>query len=116
MPHVQHHCDHCDCLVRPVSRGRSITTSHSIRSPDPVDPRSSNEMMQTTTWTTFRSGVSISDAGNRRKVAKALSTVANYLGTASEGQFDDSEFKRGKALDFPEIPGEEGRNSELPRM
>jgi hypothetical protein len=57
-----------------------------------------------------------SDAGNRRKVAKALTTMNNYLGTAAHDRFDDSEFKRGKAVDFPEIPGEERRNRALPQI
>lgn len=53
------------------------------------------------------------DVGNRRKVATALNVLGNYLGTASRDQFDDSEFKLGKAQDFPEIPGEENRNRAL---
>lgn len=109
-----HHCNHCDCLTREISRGRSLTSTRSVHSPSAADMRPSAEMVHTTTWTSLRSGVS--DAGNRRKVAKALSTIGNYLGNAAEDRFDDSEFKRGKALDFPEIPGEEGRNSALPRM
>ncbi|KAI0172675.1 hypothetical protein GGR52DRAFT_417172 [Hypoxylon sp. FL1284] len=53
------------------------------------------------------------DVGHRRKVAKVLTKISNYLGTASEHQFDDSEFRHGKAMDFPEIPGEEMRNPAL---
>lgn len=53
------------------------------------------------------------DAGGRRRIARMLTKVGNTFGTASPNRFDDSEFKRGKALDFPEIPGEEGRNSAL---
>lgn len=64
--------------------------------------------------TTSRS--SAADAGYRRKVRKTLTLMGNYLTTASHDQFDDSEFKHGKALNFPEIPGEVHRNPELPRI
>lgn len=56
------------------------------------------------------------DAGNRRKVARALTTLSNAFGTASSDRFDDSEFKRGPALDFPEIPGEQNRNRDLSQI
>lgn len=56
------------------------------------------------------------DAGNRRKVAETLSRIGNYLGSAAPDRFDDSDFKHGKAVDFPEIPGEEHRNDMLPKM
>ena len=54
-----------------------------------------------------------SDRGSRRKVAKGIIEVANFFGNAADDQFDDSEFKQGKAGDFPEIPGEENRNRAL---
>ncbi|KAI1779081.1 hypothetical protein F4818DRAFT_238838 [Hypoxylon cercidicola] len=58
----------------------------------------------------------VADVGHRRKVAKALLRVSDYLGTASQDRFDDSEFKHGKALDFPEVPAEEMRNKKLPQI
>jgi hypothetical protein len=54
-----------------------------------------------------------SDTGNRRMVAQRLTAVADYLGTPALDRFDDSDFKHGKAVDFPEIPGEEHRNRAL---
>jgi hypothetical protein len=59
------------------------------------------------------------DAMRRRKVAKVLCSTSNYLGAhVQEGfdSFDNSEFKRGKASDFPEIPGEEYQNSALSQV
>jgi hypothetical protein len=56
---------------------------------------------------------STTDTGNRRKVAQGLTAVADYLGNPALDRFDDSEFKHGKAVDFPEIPGEEHRNRAL---
>lgn len=53
------------------------------------------------------------DVGRRRAVANALIKIGSYVGTAAPSRFDDSEFKRGKAQDFPEIPGEQMRNSAL---
>lgn len=57
-----------------------------------------------------------SDLGNRRKVANVLTAIGNYVGTAAEFRLDDSEFKHGKAVDFPEIPGEDQRNPNLPHI
>ncbi|KAK0124721.1 hypothetical protein ONS96_008604 [Cadophora gregata f. sp. sojae] len=53
------------------------------------------------------------DAGNRRKVANVLTNIGNYIGTAAQDRFDDSEFKHGKAVDYPELPGETYRNPGL---
>jgi hypothetical protein len=55
----------------------------------------------------------IGDAGNKRRVAQKLTTIGNYLDSPSRNSFDDTEFKHGKALDFPEIPGSEYRNLKL---
>ncbi len=51
--------------------------------------------------------------GKRREVAKALTAIGNYLGTAASDRFDYSEYRRGEAQDFPEIPGEAHRNEGL---
>lgn len=56
------------------------------------------------------------DEGGRIRVAKAITAVAEYIGTASPERFDDSAFQHGDASDFPEIPGEEQRNSGLQRI
>ncbi|KXJ91902.1 hypothetical protein Micbo1qcDRAFT_194893 [Microdochium bolleyi] len=53
------------------------------------------------------------DAASRRRVAGYFNSMANYLGTAAHERFDSSDFKHGKAVDFPEIPGEAERNSRL---
>ncbi|KAI1417309.1 hypothetical protein F5Y13DRAFT_152456 [Hypoxylon sp. FL1857] len=58
----------------------------------------------------------MTDIGGRRKVARVLWTIGNYFGTAARDRFDDSEFKHGKAIDFPEIPAEEQRNPDLPQI
>ena len=54
------------------------------------------------------------DLGKRRKVAKALAKFSDYVGTAARERFDDSEFRNGDALSFPEVPGERQRNERLP--
>ncbi|KAH8884365.1 hypothetical protein GQ53DRAFT_752230 [Thozetella sp. PMI_491] len=56
------------------------------------------------------------DAGSRRTVARALNVLGNYFGNPSHDMFDDSEFRQGRAVDFPEIPGEEHRNPELDQI
>ncbi|KAI1485196.1 hypothetical protein F5X96DRAFT_691239 [Biscogniauxia mediterranea] len=53
------------------------------------------------------------DVGYRRKVARALTRLSNYLGNAGADRFDDSGFRRGRAVDFPEIPATRARNGNL---
>lgn len=56
------------------------------------------------------------DAGNRRKFASTLSRIGDYIGTPSHKRFDYSEFQRGPAMNYPEIPGEGYRNRELSQL
>jgi hypothetical protein len=109
--------------MQEVARDVSPSSSHSVATPSAMDvPRSpsngggraSGEIEPTirraTTWKDF------TDVGNRRRVARALIAFGDRLGTAAPDQFDDSGFKHGKAVDFPEIPGEEQRNSALSQI
>ena len=128
-----HHHHHCNCSMQEVDRGRTLFTgsTHSIASHAATEMRRSNsndgrptslEIAPTITrhatnatkasHQLTRSGTH--DVANRRKVARALNAIGNQLGTAAH--LDDSEFKHGKALDFPEIPGEEHRNRALPQI
>ncbi|KAL9085263.1 MAG: hypothetical protein Q9165_007697 [Trypethelium subeluteriae] len=88
--------------MQQISPRLSTSSSQSIH----VAPTQSNPMERAQTV----------DVGSRRKVAKALTAMGNFFGTAHRDWFDDSEFKRGKALDFPEIPGEEHRNPDLTQI
>jgi len=117
-PSVHHY--HCDCASHQSGTRLSTASIHSA-APSATDiPRNSlndgrgisTELVPTYTRNTIPEAA---DAG-RRKVAKGLSKFANWLSTAAHYQFDDSEFKHGKALDFPEIPGEEHRNVALPQI
>ena len=56
------------------------------------------------------------DSWHRRKLARPLMSIATYFDRAVRDRFDDSAFKNGEALDFPEIPGEEKRNRILPQI
>ncbi|KAK8064301.1 hypothetical protein PG996_008953 [Apiospora saccharicola] len=56
------------------------------------------------------------DAGGRRKVAQIFGDLGRYMGTPAPDLFDDSEFRRGRAMDFPEIPGEAVRNPDLEQI
>lgn len=56
------------------------------------------------------------EGGSRHRVAELLTAVGNKLGTATQDSFDISKFRDGQALDFPEIPGEKERNSNLARV
>ncbi|PGH00023.1 hypothetical protein GX51_06022 [Blastomyces parvus] len=84
---------------RGVERHRSASNTRSVVEPDgqPRQPLAG-------------------DSGNRRKVARALTKFVIYLSDAAHERLNDSEFKSGKALDFPEIPGEIRRNRALPSI
>lgn len=56
------------------------------------------------------------DPGNRRKVARAIVSFNRLMGTTMQDLTDDSEFRRGRAMDYPEIPGEAQRNRKLSRV
>lgn len=56
------------------------------------------------------------DTGGRLRVAKAFAKVAKGVGSAAHELFDDSEFRRGKAVDWPEIPGEAYRSHNLAQI
>lgn len=56
------------------------------------------------------------DAGNRRRFASTLSRIGDYIGQPSHKRFDYSEFQRGPAMNYPEIPGEGNRNRELSQL
>jgi hypothetical protein len=95
-------------------------SSHTVVSADASeDPQSilndgeeySNEIAATTAGSSKHP-----DLGKRRQVAKALASISSYVGTARRELFDDSEFKSGLALNFPEVPGEINRNRALPRI
>ncbi|KAL7923709.1 hypothetical protein ACQKWADRAFT_289103 [Trichoderma austrokoningii] len=63
--------------------------------------------------TVHRTSTATADSGNRRKVAKMLISVGNALGNKAHNWVDDVD-RSGKALDFPEVPGEFWRNERLP--
>ncbi|KAL4747760.1 hypothetical protein BDW72DRAFT_7641 [Aspergillus terricola var. indicus] len=56
------------------------------------------------------------DVGYRRGIGRALKRLADTISIAAHDRLTDYEFKQGPALDFPEIPAEEQRNSELPQI
>jgi hypothetical protein len=111
----------CNCSMKEVDRGLLTASSDSEAAPDATDmygsfPNNGGGTLSEMVPITSQSGSGQTDAGNRRKVARTLRAVGKYLGTPAHGLFDDSEFKHGKALDFPEIPGEEHRNPDLPQI
>ncbi|KAI2467837.1 hypothetical protein F4781DRAFT_423031 [Annulohypoxylon bovei var. microspora] len=96
--------------------GLFIDSSHPIAAPSAARLRSSSSNSREETWTEIASTSKPKDVGHRRRVYRTLLKVSTYLGTANKSQFDDSEFKHGKALDFPEVPAEEQRNKDLPQI
>ncbi|KAG4442566.1 hypothetical protein IFR05_001978 [Cadophora sp. M221] len=118
-----HH--HCNCSTHNISMSPSqsstpVVTPAIIRRSTSKDGRRSLAEIETVPSTsgpavrtqTKRSWTQ-TDAGNRRKVANVLTNIGNYIGTAAQDRFDDSEFKHGKAVDYPELPGEGYRNPGL---
>jgi hypothetical protein len=72
------------------------------------------------TWTDSPSvhpvqrSLTMQDLGGRRRIARTLLKISDRIGSATEDSFDDRSFKRGPALDYPTLPGEEQRNDKLP--
>ncbi|RHZ73109.1 hypothetical protein CDV55_108034 [Aspergillus turcosus] len=56
------------------------------------------------------------DQGSRRKIARTLFAVSNWMSIAAHDRYQNSDFKSGPALRFPEIPGEENRNGDLNKI
>lgn len=56
------------------------------------------------------------ESGSRHRVAEALIALGGALGTATQDSFDMTKFREGAALEFPEVPGEGGRNPYLDRF
>ncbi|THW47798.1 hypothetical protein D6C97_05031 [Aureobasidium pullulans] len=71
----------------------------------------STDLVPVTTRRSMASTV-LTDRGGRRKVAKFMTTIADYMGTPGHGQFDNTTFRRD-ASDYPKVPGEDERNPEL---
>lgn len=80
---------------------------------------SPSEILSTTSRSASRQGDRTNaptvDAGNRYKVARALTAISTFLGTAAPDRLDDK-FKKGKASEWPEIPAENLRNKKLPQI
>jgi hypothetical protein len=127
-PNLNASMPHCNCAMHEGGTGPSAASSNPVTTLGATDMRrsssnsggeTSSEIVPTTSQPGPGQGHKIkrswtaTDRGNRRKVAKALTAIGDYLGTAAQDRFDLSEFKRGKALDYPEVPGEERRNPEL---
>ncbi|KAL9108847.1 MAG: hypothetical protein Q9227_006378 [Pyrenula ochraceoflavens] len=112
--HSRAYDDHMQGITGPITMSSPITSlaaaDEKRGSSDDV-PETRHEIAPTATRSPQQDNTV--DLGSRRKVAKGITKVANFFGTAAYDQFDDSEFKHGKASDFPEIPGEENRNRDL---
>jgi hypothetical protein len=50
------------------------------------------------------------------KMATAINSIGDKLGSAAHAKLDDSNFKLGEARNFPIIPGEIHRNPNLPHI
>ncbi|KAF2433379.1 hypothetical protein EJ08DRAFT_583857 [Tothia fuscella] len=95
--------------VQALSQGTS-SIHHTL---EPIGTQASQT--QTIKPTSTTSTADATDAG-RRKVAQTFKYIGKFLGTAPPTLFDDSEFRSGRASDFPELPGEQNRNSALPQI
>ncbi|KAJ2904765.1 hypothetical protein MKZ38_007273 [Zalerion maritima] len=95
--------------------GRSCTPPSTPRraSPNPSPSCSRSQDQITPPPAAHLPSSDVANAGNRPRVAQVLTRIGRLLGTAQPDWFDDSDFKHGRALDFPEIPGEKQRNPDL---
>jgi hypothetical protein len=134
------HCQHdCDCHKQ-EGPGTEVTRSlHSDIDPDDTNEKGrtrtfsqdSTTLVRNTTIATQattepdhdqrrRSSGTVGNGKNgkttdagRSKVAKAFTEFSNFFGSASENQFDLSDFKKGRATNYPEVPGEQFRSAKL---
>ncbi|OTB01823.1 hypothetical protein M426DRAFT_74983 [Hypoxylon sp. CI-4A] len=93
--------------------GLFVGPSHHRPASNSADIQSSSSNSEREHSTDIADQQATHDIGNRRKIRKMLWRFSDYLGTAAQDRFDDSEFRQGKALDFPEVPAEELRNPDL---
>lgn len=114
--YVQHDSRNIPPMQELSSGGLFINSSHPITTPSAARLRSSSSNSRGQSPTEIPSTTKPPDIGGRRTVYNALLKISTYLGTANKSQFDDSEFKHGKALGWPEIPAEEQRNPGLPQI
>lgn len=110
--------DRSENQMRQVSR--TFTPSiHSLATPDDVNASLERGNTLRTVPTSSRRTLSDgeeTDVGNRRKVARTLTKLGVALSAAAHEHLDNAEFDKGKARDFPEIPGEIHRNVDLPQI
>lgn len=103
--------------MRQTDTGRSTISFHILEHASTIQVNPSNDATVTINRHTSLGGMvrqsSTTDSGSRRRVAKMLVSVGNTLGSKAQDLFDDSEFRRGRAVDWPEIPGESWRNEQL---
>ncbi|KAI0886005.1 uncharacterized protein GGS22DRAFT_159579 [Annulohypoxylon maeteangense] len=114
--HIEHTSRNSPSMQEVGNGGLFIDSSHPITAPGAARLRSSSSNSRGEASADITSTANTTDIGHRRRVYRSLLKVSTYLGTANKSQFDDSEFKHGKALDFPEVPAEEQRNPDLPRV
>jgi hypothetical protein len=83
------------------SISNELRDAASVTSPEPVHQAKRS-------WT--------NDMGKRRRVTRTLIAIDKYFGTPAHDRHDDSEFKRGPALNYPVVPGEEHRSRKLTQI
>ncbi|KAK7423499.1 hypothetical protein QQX98_000956 [Neonectria punicea] len=109
----QCNCSHQDhyqaSLAEPQMRPRSCSASSHISGSTHSNSRDYTHIETKSDTTKKR------DAGYRQKVAKTLIAVGEWLGSPTN-DFDDAGIKHGKAAEYPQVPGEGGRNRLLPMI
>ncbi|KAH8592070.1 hypothetical protein B0O99DRAFT_518608 [Bisporella sp. PMI_857] len=112
---LMHH--HCNCSHQNFSEdGHSIATPATAHIRHSFSPDRGGPSIEAVRTISTRPTIPKSESGSRTAVAHALKVVGDYIGTAAPDRFDDSEFRRGRAMNFPEIPGEEARNADLNKI
>ncbi|PGH28069.1 hypothetical protein AJ80_00325 [Polytolypa hystricis UAMH7299] len=108
---------HCDCCSRREGGSAHIVITPSVHGDSSNGDRGSiSERGSTISRFTSGPGQPPERSWQAGKVAKALTKIGNYLSDSAHARLDVSEFKRGLAVDFPEIPGEEPRNRNLHKI
>lgn len=116
-------CARCDtCAVADDDTNGSTSSQHSsLNHHAPESTEIARTAPQPSVSGTFRRSITNQseqtvDLGGRRKVARILNMASKQLAAKTYTQFNDSGFNARGLTDFPEIPGENLRNKNLPEV
>lgn len=96
--------------------GISTPSSQSFVAQDERDGRRSNSNDGGTVASDLELATTMSKQSHVARVFTAVERGLDYLSNPAADRYDDTDFRSGRANDFPELPGEEHRNPALKQI